>query len=51
MPFYTENEAENKTVDMQMVNDKGSLEKYNTLRVDEWKEIVEKELENVTEGK
>lgn len=32
MPFYTENEAENKTVDMQMVNDKGSLEKYNTLR-------------------
>ena len=31
MPFYTENEAENKTVDMQMVNDKGSLEKYNTL--------------------
>lgn len=32
MPFYTQNEAENKTVDMQMVNDKGSLEKYNTLR-------------------
>lgn len=32
MPFYTENEAEGKTVDMQMVNDKGSLEKYNTLR-------------------
>ena len=32
MPFYTENEAESKTVDMQMVNDKGSLEKYNTLR-------------------
>ena len=32
MPFYTENEAKNKTVDMQMVNDKGSLEKYNTLR-------------------
>lgn len=32
MPFYTENEAENKTVDMQMVNDKGALEKYNTLR-------------------
>ena len=32
MPFYTENEAENKTVDMQMVNNKGSLEKYNTLR-------------------
>ena len=32
MPFYTENEAENKTVDMQMANDKGSLEKYNTLR-------------------
>ena len=32
MPFYTENETENKTVDMQMVNDKGSLEKYNTLR-------------------
>ena len=32
MPFYTENEAENKTIDMQMVNDKGSLEKYNTLR-------------------
>ena len=32
MPFYTKNEAENKTVDMQMVNDKGSLEKYNTLR-------------------
>ncbi len=32
MPFYTENEAENKNVDMQMVNDKGSLEKYNTLR-------------------
>lgn len=32
MPFYTENEAENKTVDMQMVNDKGTLEKYNTLR-------------------
>lgn len=32
MPFYTENEAEKKTVDMQMVNDKGSLEKYNTLR-------------------
>ena len=32
MPFYTENEAENKTVDMQIVNDKGSLEKYNTLR-------------------
>ena len=32
MPFYTENEAENKTVDMQMVNDKGSLEKCNTLR-------------------
>lgn len=32
MPFYTENESENKTVDMQMVNDKGSLEKYNTLR-------------------
>ena len=32
MPFYTQNEAENKTIDMQMVNDKGSLEKYNTLR-------------------
>lgn len=32
MPFYAQNEAENKTVDMQMVNDKGSLEKYNTLR-------------------
>ncbi len=32
MPFYTQNKAENKTVDMQMVNDKGSLEKYNTLR-------------------
>ena len=32
MPFYTQNEAENKTVDMQMVNDMGSLEKYNTLR-------------------
>ena len=32
MPFYTKNEAENKTIDMQMVNDKGSLEKYNTLR-------------------
>lgn len=32
MPFYTQNEAENKTVDMQMVNDKGSLEKYKTLR-------------------
>lgn len=32
MPFYTQNEAEKKTVDMQMVNDKGSLEKYNTLR-------------------
>lgn len=32
MPFYTENEAENKTIDMQMVNDKGALEKYNTLR-------------------
>lgn len=32
MPFYTQNEVENKTVDMQMVNDKGSLEKYNTLR-------------------
>lgn len=32
MPFYTQNETENKTVDMQMVNDKGSLEKYNTLR-------------------
>ncbi len=32
MPFYTENAAENKTVDMQMVNDKGTLEKYNTLR-------------------
>ena len=32
MPFYTQNEAENKTVDMQMINDKGSLEKYNTLR-------------------
>lgn len=32
MPFYTQNEAENKTVDMQMVNDKGSLERYNTLR-------------------
>ena len=32
MPFYTQNESENKTVDMQMVNDKGSLEKYNTLR-------------------
>ncbi len=32
MPFYTENEAEDKTFDMQMVNDKGTLEKYNTLR-------------------
>ena len=32
MPFYTQNEAENKTVDMQMVTDKGSLEKYHTLR-------------------
>ena len=34
MPFYTQNEAENKTVDMQMVNDKGSLVKGTVKSVD-----------------
>lgn len=32
MPFYTKNKADGKTVDMQMVNDNGSLEAYTTLR-------------------
>lgn len=32
MPFYTQNKAEGTTVDMQIVNSKGSLEEYNTLR-------------------
>lgn len=32
MPFYTQNRADGKAVDMQMVNDNGSLEAYTTLR-------------------
>lgn len=32
MPFYTESKAEKKQVDMQMINAKGQLETYNTIR-------------------
>lgn len=32
MPFYTQNQADGKTVDMKMVDDNGSLSAYNTLR-------------------
>lgn len=32
MPFYTKNKADGTTIDMQMVNSKGTLEEYNTLR-------------------
>lgn len=32
MPFYTKNNADGTTVDMQMADDDGKLEAYNTLR-------------------
>lgn len=32
MPFYTKNKVDGKAVDMQMVNDNGSLEAYTALR-------------------
>ena len=32
MPFYTQNQTDGKTVDMQMVDDNGALSAYNTLR-------------------
>lgn len=32
MPFYIQNKADGTTIDMQMVNSKGVLEAYNTLR-------------------
>lgn len=32
MPFYTQNQADGKTVDMKMVDDNGSLSAYNTSR-------------------